>query len=178
MTEKYEMISKKEYTKPNPAGYVWLKQYILIKRGEKRFVKLRFLNDLGVRIDRLFFTVEQIGPNGSLLETTGSEHTVYVGLDAGISFEKELAVDDQCVAVAVRVDKVRSNGNEYSLENGQITAVMDADSMKHADISPEFLIQKDQKKGRDRRKLTVVAAAAILTVLIINLLIAFLHVIQ
>ena len=178
MAETYEMISRKEYTEPTPVGYVGLKQYTLIQRGQKRFVIIRFFNDLGVRIDKLFFTLEQIGSDGRVLEPLGGELEVCVGLDAGISFEKELEVDAQCVAVKVLVSKVRSCGDEYFLKNGQIEVVTDADAMKKLDISSKLLIPKNKKKRKDRWKLTVIAVAAAMTVFVINLLVAFLNTIN
>ncbi len=173
MADKYEIISKREYTDHTPVGFVGIKQYTLIKRADKRFIIIRFSNDLGARIDRLFFTLEQIDANGRAIELSESEYTVRVGLDAGISFEKELAVDEKCVAVTVQINKVSSCGKEYCLENGKIAIVTDTDAVKN-DISPQSLIKPSKKKGI-YWKLILISVAAIIIILGINLLFAILQ---
>ncbi len=175
MTKKYEIILKKEYTKPSIDGYVWLKQYTIIKRDGQRYAIVRFSNDMGVRIDRLFFALDQLDSNGRVIASRGDKYALDVGLDAGISFEKEIAVDENCVAVKLRVDKVRSCGNEYSLNDGQITVVSNIDSIKNEDISPELLIPKNEEKSSSQWKLTAISIAAIAVALMINFLVALLH---
>ncbi len=174
MTEKNEIILKREYTRPNTDGYVWVKQYTIIKRGRQRYAVIRFSSDMDVRIDKLFFTLEQINSNGNAI-LGGVEYAVNVGLDAGIAFEKEIAVDENCVAVKLRVDKVRSCGNEYTLKDGQITVITNVDSMKNANISSDLLIPKSDEKGSGQWKLTAISVAAIAVLLIINLIVALLH---
>ncbi len=174
MTEKYEIILKKEYKRPNTDRYVWVEQYTIIKRGGQRYAVIKFSSDMDVRIDKLFFTLEQINSNGRAI-LCGEEYAVSVGLDAGISFEKEIAVDENCVAVKLRVDKVRSCGNEYTLKDGQITVITNVDSMKNANISPELLIPKNEEKGSGQWKLTAISVATIAVLLIINLIVALLH---
>ncbi len=175
MTQIYEIILKREYTSPNTDRYVWLKQYTIIKRNGHRYAIIRFSNDMGVRIDRIFFTLSQLDSNGEVITSAANEHAINVGLDAGISFEKEIPVDEDCVAIQLQISKVRSCGNEYILNDGQITVVTNIDSLKHKDISPELLIPKDENKEGGRFKMIAISISAIAVALIINFLVALLH---
>ncbi len=175
MNEKYEIISKKEYAKPIIPGYVWLQQYMLIRRGEKKYAVLRFSNDLGTRIDKLFFTLEQIDSNGRTITVSEREHVVCVGLEVGVAFEKELAVDRECVAIRLCVDKVHARGNEYSLQNGALQAVADIDAIKRSEIPTELLIPKSKSGRGGRWKLIAIALAAVMTVLEMNLFLVLLQ---
>lgn len=175
MIKKYELLTKKEYRAPASCKYVWLQQYTLVKRGRQRSVILRFANDLGERIDKLTFTLVQLDASGAAIHSTPQQFAILVGLDSGISFEKEISVANNCVDIAIEVTKVRSCGNEYYQHNGEITVLTNADATENESISSKLLIpsKKIEKSGKGMR--IAIALLGFVLVLAVNALIAILN---
>ena len=173
MTAKNEIISKIEYDKPAFGGYAWVKQYSLVRRGEEKYVVLRFFNDLGRRIDKLFFTLEQINAQGKLLDVPEQKHVACVGLRPDDAFEWEIAVDRECVAVRVRIDKVHACGDEYSLQNEGATESATPATVRRSSIPSEFLISEDRSRSGRKWALAAIAFAAVATITLMSLLFAF-----
>ena len=169
MTKKYEILSKREYAAPNSVRYVWLKEYTLIKRGEKKFAVIRFSNDLDIPLERIFFTLEQIDSNGELIDIPEDAYSLRVELDAGISFEKEFAISKDCATIAVKIQKIRAGGKEYCLENNQMTIVTN-DELTQANVLAAIPGSFNQK--RTYWKLIGVSVIAAIIVLGINILFA------
>lgn len=175
MTKKYEIILKKQYDDHSAIKSVGIEQYTLIRRGDDRAAIVRFFNNLGVRIDRLFFTLEQFDNNGNRIEVPENDFVINVCLDAGIPFEKEISTDKNCVAIQVCINKIRSGRDEYVFQNDKITVFKNVDSLKNLDIPQKLLISKKEKKGNRHGKLILIALVSVVALLIINILIALLH---
>ena len=172
MTEKYEIISRKEYKVLPHNGYVDVKQYTLVKCGKKKFVIVRFVNRLAALVDSISFTVEQKDSNGNPIEGFEREQSLYVGLGAGVAFEKEFIVDPKCANVSISVLKVKSCGKEYTLKDGQVVTTQPEEI--GSDIPSEFLIPPSQRNRNPFGKLLLVSLTSLIVLLAINILIALL----
>ncbi len=171
MANKYEIITKREYSAPESVGFVWLKQYTIIKRGTKKFAIIRFFNGFEAPLERIHFTIEQIDSLGSIIEIPENEYSLCVGLDSGISFEKEIPIKEECEAVIINIQKAKAGGKEYYLENGQIKISTEEDP-DEANAPANVLI--DSAYGEQFWKLFAISTIAAIVILGINLLLAFL----
>ena len=74
MANKYEIITKREFSAPTAVRFVWVKQYTIIKRGSKRFAIVRFSNDFDAPLEEIYFTLEQIDAAGKPIDIPENEY--------------------------------------------------------------------------------------------------------
>ena len=58
------------YHHPQPAGFVSLKQYMIIESDKKKCLLLRFLNELPLLVSAMEFKLTQLDSSGNVLDST------------------------------------------------------------------------------------------------------------
>ena len=169
MANKYEIITKREFSAPAAVRFVWVKQYTIVKRGAKKFAVVRFSNNFDAPLEEIYFTLEQIDAAGKPIDIPENEYSLCIGLNSGVSFEKEFAICEECDAIVIKVQKIRAGNQEYRLENGQVeVATNDEPTTAEA---PSF----NPTPGKQYWKLFAVSLIAAIIILGINLLLAILQ---
>lgn len=179
MAGNTEIISKGIYGRAQVGGYISVKQYMFIRYMDKKHVLVRFSNDLDVAIECIAYTVVQMNVNGDVIGVSRVEHRERIKPGESFSSENALMVDEACIDVKITVDKAVSGSYEYSVRGGIISVNYDPNVLNSKNLHPPKLISA-QKKRKDKTtsKITAVAIAAIVLVLLINVICAFAPIIK
>lgn len=179
MAGNTEIISKGIYGRAQMGGYISVKQYMFIRYMDKKHLLVRFSNDLDVAIECIAYTVVQMNVNGDVIGVSRVEHCERIKPGESFSSENALMVDEACIDVKITVDKAVSGSYEYSVRGGIVSVNYNPNALNSKSLHPPKLISAP-KKGKDgtTSKITAFAIAAIVLVLLINVICAFAPIIK
>lgn len=119
MDEKMKWFDKGLYHHPQAAGFVSLKQYMIVENKGKHCLMLRFFNELKVAVSAIEFRLTQLDVNGTALGSAiikvdsmsmapGTTHAMKSGI----------VISEKCADFRVTVISATSNGYKYVLRHG------------------------------------------------------------
>lgn len=120
MMEK-QIISKGEYRHYQIDDFVSVKQYILLRTGEKKCLTLRFTNSLGCAVNAFKFLLVQMDIQGNVIGKK-KVRINNIFFDAGTDYtsSKGIIVDEKCVDFKIQMLCVYSDRYRYKLKNNKI----------------------------------------------------------
>ncbi len=172
MTSQRQYISKGVYEHPQISDLVSVKEYIFVRRNEKKCLTLRFLNELNYVVNAMEFSVVQMDASGKILETSTIK---YNGLNfmPGTTYVDPtmVEVDEYCADFRIVFTKIMSGRYKYTVRNGRFTVdYVKADEKiinkgQRTDPIAEFSI-RPRRFGRPRLSALVATLVAFLLVII------------
>ena len=114
------------YHHPQPAGFVSLKQYMIIDKDGKKCLMLRFFNELKVPVGAIEFKLVQLNTQGSVLASdTIKLDSMKMAPGATHAMKTGIVLKDKCTDFRVTVISARSNGYKYVMKHGIPTPTYD-----------------------------------------------------
>ncbi len=145
-------IDKGLYHHPQVAGCMALKQYMIVERGKKKCLILRFFNEAPFDVSAMEFKLIQLDSNG---DTIKSSHVEVKNMKAAsgdtYALEKGVVLSDKCVDFRVFVLWVLSGSYKYAVRHGRVIPWYDVkrDADEEAPrVSPESEVERFCDSGR------------------------------
>ncbi len=134
--QDYHVISKGIYNDFKFNDFVSVKQYLLVKEKNKKYLLLKFGNDAKETVSGLRLTVKEFDVRGNCV---GAKKVVWDGVNgkAGCKFlgKEKILLDDSCVEVKICLDSAVFGDYVYSVKGKELVVTY---QRKIADVSKDY----------------------------------------
>ncbi len=126
MKENKVYFKKGFYNQKQIEGFPTLKQFILVERGGKRCLLLRFANETELTVDGMKFELTQFNATGEVVSKSKVEYTnMRFCPEQTYAAQRGIVVKDNCVDFRIDIIHVVSNKYKYVPRHGQAVATYD-----------------------------------------------------
>ena len=132
MMQGQEVLAKGRYRFPQPAGLINIGQYIVLRKGGKKLLLLRLVNERNERLSGLSLKLTQYDANGRELKTSRSDFTLDAAPNASFIPGGGIEVDEKCEDFKVSVLSAEYGRYTYSPEQGGVRVGFAADAGRAA----------------------------------------------
>jgi len=140
-----QVITKGEYQYPQLNEFVLLKHYIILKRGDKKFILFRFSNKADFVINGIKFEILQFDANGHKIgKNTVDIQTLSENPGAVFTLRDGFAIDSKCMDFKISIIDVYSKDYVYSGNNEESSVTYAPD--RYGDDLTEELNDKQKDK--------------------------------
>lgn len=135
-----EIISKGFYTYPQIRGYLSVKQYIVLREGNKKYLALRMTNEHGETATGMTLSVRQYDSASRFIATEKVEvSNIKAKTDADFNLKEKIELREECERFEVDVVSMTFGTYKYLVRNGEII--------------PTFSLE-EEKGDRDKAEVT------------------------
>lgn len=114
------------YHHPQPAGFVSLKQYMIIESDKKKCLLLRFLNELPLLVSAMEFKLTQLDSSGNVLDSTNVRvDSMSTPQNCTFALRTGIVLHKDCMDFTVTVLWAFSDGYRYVLRHGAPMPIYD-----------------------------------------------------
>ena len=132
MMQGQEVLAKGRYRFPQPAGLINIGQYIVLRKGGKKLLLLRLVNERNERLSGLSLKLTQYDANGRELKTSRSDFTLDAAPNTSFIPGGGIEVDEKCEDFKVSVLSAEYGRYTYSPEQGGVRVGFAADAGRAA----------------------------------------------
>lgn len=136
-------LEKGFYSHPQIRGYMFLKQFMLIRKASKRCLLFRFENESALEFKAMELTLVQLDAEGNVIEKSKVKYKgLHVRPGALFCPESGVVVSEDCVDFKIKVTSLISGRYKYTPKNGDMVAHYDTrgySDRKRAKLSDEGL---------------------------------------
>jgi len=126
-----EIISKGFYTYPQIRGYLSVKQYIVLREGNKKYLALRMVNEHGETATGVTLSVRQYDSASQFVATEKVEvSNIKAKTDASFNLKDKIALHEECERFEVDIVSMTFGSYKYLVRNGEIIPVFSLDEEK------------------------------------------------
>ena len=139
---KQTVIDKGFYKHPQEAGQIQVKQYIIVRSGDKKLLLLRFFNESEVNVSGITIALTQINSRGEAkkVQTIAIPNAAVRPQDT-FSTKKGIVIDEDCVDFKIEFKCIYSSSYVYRPVHGR--------------LRPHFDPIKESDKFRSRGRIMV-----------------------
>ena len=120
-TEKQTVIDKGFYKHPQEAGQLQVKQYIIVRSGDKKLLLLRFFNESEVTVNGISIVLTQMNLHGEKTKVQTIEiPNVAIRPQDTFSTKKGIVIDDDCVDFKIEFKCIYSSSYVYRPVHGRL----------------------------------------------------------
>ncbi len=171
MIRDIDILSKGLYRHAQIKDFVYVKHYIFSRKGNKKYLALRFENGSDVVFDSISFTVTTLDSNGTVLEKIPVTYKkISVKPGESFAYDKLIRVKPDCTDFTVAFDAVYSGEVVYTEHAGHAVAryagknsLLEDDNSYHAKIPPK-------KAKKHNVLMRLVAFLALLVIVVANVI--------
>ncbi len=171
--EKIKWYDKGLYHHPQAAGFVSLKQYMIVENKGKKCLMLRFFNEMQVPVGAIEFKLVQLDLHGNFLSSdTVKVDSMKMAPGATHAMKSGIVLSEKCVDFTVTVLSAQSNGYKYVLRRGIPMPTYDfrrSAGKNTPKESPRSVTSKISTRGRIAASLLSVGIITATVILIIFL---------
>ena len=125
MTDR-QFVEKGSYTHPQADGYIALKQYIFMRKDNKRCLLFRFANEFSQTVHGFEIVVTQLSADGRVIgRSRVPYHNISVGTGNTYSPDSGVVVHDNCTDFRVTLVYFVSGCYKYVVKHGHAVAHYD-----------------------------------------------------
>ena len=135
-----EIISKGFYTYPQLKGYVSVKQYILLREGNKKYLVLKMENERVDAVTALTLNVRQYDSNSRFLATERVDvSNIKVNTDSSFNLGEKISLREECERFEIDVVSMTFGSYKYLVRNGEVLPVFSLDEEKKFKDTAEII---------------------------------------
>jgi len=114
------------YNRKQIEGFPTLKQFILLEKGGKRCLVLRFANETEIRVDHMKFVLTQLNAQGKVIKKSKVEYRhMRLYPEQTYAAQSGIVVMDECVDFRINILYVISDKYKYVAGHGKAVATYD-----------------------------------------------------
>jgi hypothetical protein len=123
MALEYEIISRGVYRHGQIENFILIGQYAFIRKSNKKYLALRFENELDTDIHSMSFTLIQLNSSGDVIERTHISYgEISVKAHTEFAHESVIRVRSDCSDFEIAFGEVRSSDLIYTVQGGRAVA--------------------------------------------------------
>ena len=123
MQNDLQMLSKGFYRYAQPDRFITVKNYIFVRQKGKKYLMLRFYNDMDYKVDGISFTVVQLDSTGKVLDHTDvSFDSLSIPSGSTYSTNEAIRVHELCNDFKIVFDEVSAGAYKYRISDGRVVA--------------------------------------------------------
>lgn len=147
MMQGQEVLAKGRYRFPQPAGLVNIGQYIVLRKGGKKLLLLRLVNERNERLSGLSLKLTQYDANGRELKTSRADFRPDAAPNAAFIPGGGIELDEKCEDFKASVLSAEYGRYSYSPEQGGVRVAFAAETGR----APFDLAAAKRKMGGKQR---------------------------
>ena len=154
MKKDLQMLSKGFYQYAQLDRFVMAKNYMFLRNKGKKFLLIRFYNDMDYRVEEMTFTIYQLDASGKMLDSSKvtCDH-IFFRPGCYYTMEEAVMVHELCNDVRVVFNEVVSDQYVYRPKDGRAIAYYSSDYVGMPSSSSDYydeeaLTVKKKKYGR------------------------------
>ena len=158
--KQFETLSKGLYKHDQIKDFIYVKQYIFSKKGNKKYLAIRFENGSDVLFDRMSFTVTTLDSKGAVIENIPIEcKKMNARPKECFEYDRVIKVTPGCADFKVSFGAVYSGEVMYTEHGGRMVARYVRESKREEETgSYSYLPPKPEKKHTGWMKLLALLA--------------------
>lgn len=170
---KNDVLARGTYNHSQAEGYLNVGQYMFVVNENKKYVALRFINNLGHTVESFEACVQQLDSDGNLLSSTKIvERKLSVAPSETFTLRKNPELSEKCSDIRVYVSNVISGNYRYEQRGDRVVAFYSEKPSLTEDGGADALARRKyrryKKTARRGAFISVAVAAAIFLLAALN----------